>query len=43
VHPEGLRVYHTAYPILEPLQVPILRQNVEPEDPNQPVPGGRQP
>jgi hypothetical protein len=43
VHPEGLRVYHTAYPILEPLQVPILRQNVEPEDPNQPAPGGRQP
>jgi hypothetical protein len=43
VHSEGLRVYHTAYPILEPLQVPILRQNVEPEDPSQPVPGGRLP
>jgi hypothetical protein len=43
VHPEGLRVYHTAYPILEPVQVPILRQNVEPDDPNQSGPGGRQP
>jgi hypothetical protein len=43
VHPEGLRVYHTAYPILEPLQVPILRQNVDPDDPNQPGTGGRQP
>jgi hypothetical protein len=43
VHSEGLRVYHISYPILESLQVPILRQNVEPEDLNQSGPGGRQP
>jgi hypothetical protein len=34
VHSEGLRLYHQAYPILESLQVPILRQNIEPEDAN---------
>jgi hypothetical protein len=43
VHPEGLRVYHLAYPTLESLQVQILRQNLESEDSNQPGAGGRQP
>jgi hypothetical protein len=43
VHPEGLRLYHLAYPTLESLQVPILRENLEPEDPKQPGAGGRQP
>jgi hypothetical protein len=43
VHPEGLRLYHLAYPTLEPLKIPILRQNVEPDDPHQPAKGGRRP
>jgi hypothetical protein len=43
VHPEGLRLYHLAYPTLEPLQIPILRQNVEPDDPHQPAKGVRRP
>jgi hypothetical protein len=40
VHPDGLRLYHMAYPTLEPLQVPIVRQNVEPEE-RRPGEGGR--
>jgi hypothetical protein len=30
VHPEGLRVYYLAYPLLEGLRLPMLRENVEP-------------
>ena len=40
VHPDGLRLYHMAYPTLEPLQVPIVRQNVEADD-HRPGEGGR--
>jgi hypothetical protein len=43
VHPEGLRLYHQAYPTLEALQVPILRQNIEPEDASPSGTGVRQP
>jgi hypothetical protein len=43
VHPDGLRVYHLAYPALEGLNIPILRQNLAPEDPNQPNTGVRRP
>jgi hypothetical protein len=43
VHPDGLRVYHLAYPTLEPLQIPILRQNLVPDDPHSPGKGVRNP
>jgi hypothetical protein len=43
VHPDGLRVYHLAYPALEGLNIPILRQNLAPEDPNEPNTGVRRP
>jgi hypothetical protein len=29
VHPESLRTYFLAYPALEPLGIPLTRQNVE--------------
>jgi hypothetical protein len=29
LHPDGLRTYHLAYPALEPLGIPLTRQNVE--------------
>jgi hypothetical protein len=34
VHPDGLRTYHLAYPALEPLGVPLTRQNYEPDRPD---------
>jgi hypothetical protein len=32
VRPDGLRAYYLAYPLLESLQVPITRQNLEREE-----------
>ncbi|HLJ94208.1 MAG TPA: hypothetical protein VKU02_13555 [Gemmataceae bacterium] len=32
VLPDGLRSYHLAYPVLEGLQVPMTRENVDPEE-----------
>ena len=32
VRPDGLRTYYLAYPLLESLQVPMTRQNLEPEE-----------
>jgi hypothetical protein len=29
VRSDGLRTYHLAYPTLEPLQIPLTRQNIE--------------
>jgi hypothetical protein len=29
VHPEGARTYYSAYPVLEPLGVPMSRENIE--------------
>jgi hypothetical protein len=41
VHPNGLRTYHLVYPALEALQLPMTRQNLEPEVPS--TPGERGP
>ena len=30
VYPDGLQAYHTAYPLLEPLRVDMIRDNVQP-------------
>ena len=32
VRPDGLRSYFTAYPILQSLQIPMTRENYQPED-----------
>jgi hypothetical protein len=32
VRPDGLRSYHLAYPALEVLQLPMTRENVDPEE-----------
>jgi hypothetical protein len=32
VHPDGLRCYYLAYPVLEALHVPMTRENVDPEE-----------
>jgi hypothetical protein len=32
VRPDGLRTYYLAYPVLESLQVPMSRENVEPAE-----------
>ena len=31
VHSDGLRSYYTAYPALEGLRIPMIRENLEPE------------
>jgi hypothetical protein len=32
VYPNGLRLFHLAYPLLEPLHLPMARRTVEPDD-----------
>jgi hypothetical protein len=32
VRPDGLRTFYLAYPVLEPMQVPMTRQNLDAED-----------
>jgi hypothetical protein len=36
VHADGVRAYYLAYPALEALNVPMSRENVEPEDSGKP-------
>jgi hypothetical protein len=32
VRPDGLRTFYLAYPVLEPVQVPMTRQNLDAEE-----------
>jgi hypothetical protein len=36
VHPDGVRAYYLAYPVLEALNVPLSRENLEAEDGSKP-------
>jgi hypothetical protein len=38
IYPDGLRTYFLAFPALEPLGIPLTRQNVEADSPSHPSP-----
>jgi len=38
IYPDGLKSYYLSFPALEPLGIPLTRQNVEPDPPPRPAP-----
>ena len=38
IYPDGLRTYFLTFPALEPLGIPLTRQNVEADPPAPPAP-----